>query len=163
MDDPSLVGGRETPRDLQREVHGLLLRNGTGIESGAEGLAFQKLHDGIGDTLVSSEVVDREDVWMRERRDRLGLPLEPSQRLLVLRQIGRQDFDSDFPIELPIPCPIHLAHTARANGRENLVRAEAGACRNRHSSITRSSRDYQWRRACRRGRIPAMTSKSRSL
>ena len=57
MDDALLMRGGEALRDLQRVVHGLLLRNRTGVELPAQGLAFQKLHDGIRDAVLVSEVV----------------------------------------------------------------------------------------------------------
>ena len=81
VDDPLLMGGREAPGDLERIVHGLLLRNRAGVELSAQRLAFQKLHDGVGDPVLVAEVVDREDVLMGEGRDRLRFALEPRQRV----------------------------------------------------------------------------------
>ena len=46
------------------------------VELGAERLAFQKLHDGVGDAVVLPEIVNRQDVGVGERRDRLRLALE---------------------------------------------------------------------------------------
>ena len=52
VDDALLVGGGETLGDLERVVHGLLLRDRTGVELPAQRLAFQKLHDGVGDPVL---------------------------------------------------------------------------------------------------------------
>ena len=81
VDDALLVGGGEALRDLERVVHGLLLRNRARVELPAQRLAFQKLHDGVGDAVLVAEVVNREDVGMRERRDGLRLALEPGERV----------------------------------------------------------------------------------
>ncbi len=83
VDDALLMGRGEALGDLERVVHGLLLRNRTGVELPAQRLAFQKLHDGVRDAVLVAEVVNREDVGMRERRDRLRLALEPRQRVRV--------------------------------------------------------------------------------
>ncbi len=111
MDDPLLVGGGEAFRDLQRVVDGLLLRNRAGVELPAQRLAFQKLHDGVGDAVLVAEVVDREDVRMRERRDRLRLSLEPRERLGIRRDArgstliatSRSSFVSRARYTSPIP------------------------------------------------------------
>ena len=86
VDDALLVRRGEALRDLQRVVDGLLLRDRSAVEPVAQRLALQQLHDGVGDALVRSEIVNREDVRMRECRDRFGFPLEPRQRV----EIGRE-------------------------------------------------------------------------
>ena len=127
VDDALLVGSGEALSHLQRVVHGLLLGDRTCIEFPAQRLAFQKLHDGVRDALVRSEVEDREDVRMGERRDRLRLALEPGQRVGIGRDGLREDLDRDVPVQLLIPCPVHLPHPARAQRREDLVGA-GGNC-----------------------------------
>ena len=109
VDDALLVRGGEAPGDLERVVHGLLLRNRAGVELAAQRLAFQKLHDGVGDAVLVAEVVDRQDVRMGERRDRLRLALEPGQRSpgSAATDCG-QDLDRDVPIQLLVARPVHL-------------------------------------------------------
>ena len=85
MDDALLVRGREALGDLERVVHRLLLRDRTRGELLPQRLAFQKLRDRVGDAVLGSEVEDREDVRMRQRRDRLRLALESRQRVGVRR------------------------------------------------------------------------------
>ncbi len=114
VDDPLLVRRRETLRDLQRVVQGLLLRNGTRIELPAQRLAFQQLHDGVGDAVLVAEVENRQDVRMRERRDGLRFALETRERVGVRGDGLGKDLDRDIPVELPVPRPVNLAHPARA-------------------------------------------------
>ena len=86
VDDALLVGRGEALRDLERVVDGLPLRNRTRVELAAQRLAFQQLRDGVGRPVLRSEVEDREDVRMRQRRDRLGFPLEARQRVRIRGQ-----------------------------------------------------------------------------
>ena len=132
MDDAPLVSGGESLRDLERVVHGLLLRNRARVELRAQRLAFEKLHDGVGDPVLVSEVEDREDVLVRQRRDRLRLPLETGERVGIRGDGLGKNLDRDVPIELRVPRPVHLTHPARAEGRKDLVGAQAGAGRECH-------------------------------
>ena len=113
-------------RDLQRVVHGLLQGDRARVEPAAQRLALQQLHDGEGDAVVGAEVVDREDVRMRERRDGLRLALEPRERVGIGGDGFGEDLDRDVAVELRVPRPVDLAHAARAERREDLVGAEAG-------------------------------------
>ena len=63
VDDSTLVRRGEASRDLKGVFDRLPLRDrDASIESPAQRLAFQKLRDGVGDAVVTAEVVDREDV-----------------------------------------------------------------------------------------------------
>lgn len=60
MDDAFLVRCGEALCDLERVLHGLLLGDRTGVELPAQRLAFQKLHDGVGDApLPPKSKIDR--------------------------------------------------------------------------------------------------------
>jgi hypothetical protein len=63
-----------------------------------------------------------------QRRDRLRLAIEALLRRRVVRPLGRQHFDRDDAIEARVAGFVDLAHAARAEGAENLVGAESGAC-----------------------------------
>ena len=47
-------------------------------------------------------------------------------------KMGRQHLDRDGPLQPRVPRLVHLPHSARAQGRENLVGAEASAGCKRH-------------------------------
>ena len=127
VEDPPFVGGGEALRNLKGVVDRLVLGNRSGVELAAQSLSFQKLHDGVGDAAVVAEVVDREDVRMRKRRDRLRLSLEPGERLRVAGDRGGQNLDRDVAVELRVPSPVDLAHPARAERGQNLVGPESSA------------------------------------
>ena len=127
MDHALLVRRGKAVDDLERVVERLPLKDWSRIELLAQGLALEKLHDRIGDALVSSEVVNRENVRMRKRRDRLRFALEPRQRVGIAGDGRGQDLDRDVPIELRVPRLPDLSHPARAERREDLVRPETRA------------------------------------
>jgi len=102
---------RTSPGDLEGVVHGLLLGDGARVELPAQRLAFQKLHDGIGDAVLHSEVEDREDVLVGKGRNRQRLALEPRQGIRVRGERLRQHFDRNVALELGLspgrPRPFH--------------------------------------------------------
>ena len=49
----------------------------------------------------------------------------------IAETLGR-NLDGDLAAHARIARAIHLSHAARANGREDLIRAEFVACRKRH-------------------------------
>jgi hypothetical protein len=71
--------------------------------------------------------IDRRDVGVIERRERLRLALEPRHALRVVGERVRQDLDRHLAAERRVRRPIHLTHSAFANERGDLVDAEAGA------------------------------------
>jgi len=79
-----------------------------------------------------SDVVDGGDVGMIERARRLGFLLEAPQTIRIRREGGEQHLDRDVALQPLIPRPVHLPHPARADGREDLVGAEAGTRREAH-------------------------------
>ena len=127
MDDALPVRGGETPGNLERVVHSLLLRDRTGVELPAQRLPLEKLHHGVGDTRLRSEVEDGQDVRMRERRDRFRLALEAGPRVGIGSHGLREDLDRHVPVQLLIPRAVDLSHPTRAQRGEDLVGAEAGA------------------------------------
>ena len=132
VDDALLVGSGEALCDLQRVVHGLLLGDRTRVELRAQRLAFQKLHNGVGDAVLVAEVVNGKDVRMRQRRDGLRFALEPCERIGIRGDGLGEDLDRDVSIELLVPRLVHLPHPASTDGGEDLVGAEMGARAKRH-------------------------------
>lgn len=127
MDDALPVRCGETPGNLERVVHSLLLGDRTGVELPTQRLALKKLHHGVRDPPLRSEVEDGQDVRMRERRDRFRLALEACQRGRIGRDGLREDLDRHVPVQLLIPRPVDLPHATSAQRRKDLVGAEAGS------------------------------------
>ena len=63
-------------------------------------------------TLDLLDRVDGDDVRVIERRQCLGLALEPPQSLLRARQLSREYLERHLPLELGVLGAIDLSHTA---------------------------------------------------
>ena len=66
---------------------------------------------------------DGDDVRVVERSDRAGLAIEAFETARFVGDIGRQDLQRDLAAEPRIASAIHLAHSARPEGRDDLVRS----------------------------------------
>ena len=75
---------------------------------------------------------------MRERGDGLRLALEARAAIRIVGERRRQDLDGDVAVEPRIAGAIDLAHAARADGAEHLVRSKTGY---RDSVASFSTRD----------------------
>src|SRR5262245_25141428 len=58
--------------------------------------------------------MDRDNVRMRKAGSRPRLPKEPLSRLWHLREMRREHFDGDIPIERHIPSEVHHTHPTPA-------------------------------------------------
>ena len=90
VDDPLLVGGGEALDHLQCVVDGLSLRDRTRVELASQRLALQQLRHRVGRPVLGSEIVNGQDVRMRQRRNRLGFALEARQCVRILRHRVRE-------------------------------------------------------------------------
>ena len=88
---------------------------------------------------------------MRQRGDGLRLALEPRAAIGIAGEDGGQDLDGDVALEPRVARPVDLAHAARADRRDDLVRAESGAGRHGGHRVTpdttnnfESSRKYEY-------------------
>ena len=63
---------------------------------------------------------------MIQRRERLGLPLETREPLRISSEELWEHLDRDVAIQLRVARAIYLAHAARAESAQNLVRAYPG-------------------------------------
>ncbi len=124
MDDSPLVRRCESEGDLPRDLERLALRKRAFLETLSKRLPLEQLHDCVGDAVGGADVVDRQDVRMREGGDRLRLPLEARERRGVAGDALGKDLDRDVPVEPRVPRPVDLAHPARAERRQDLVGAE---------------------------------------
>ena len=87
----------------------------------AERHAVDVLHRDEGRALAVADLVDVRDVGMIERGGGFGLSDETLHAITIRRDVGRQDLQRHFPIELRILGQIHLAHPAGAEQRGDPV------------------------------------------
>ncbi len=93
MHDAALVGRLDRGRDLAGERQRLALREGAAREPGGKRLAAHQLEHEVGRPVHLFEPVDRADVGVVERRERLRLASEAGQALRVGGELARQQLD----------------------------------------------------------------------
>ena len=124
MDDTTFVCRAQRMRHARAVLEGLACRERPAGQPVAQRFTGEQLHHRVGRATVAADIVNRQDVGMRKRRDRLGLALEPRQRRRIVRNRGREHFDGDITIEARIARAIDLAHPAFAQLRQDAVRAK---------------------------------------
>ena len=76
---------------------------------------------------------------MRQRGHDLGLVLEAGECLHVAGERVGKDLDGHVAVERRVPGAPDLAHPARAEGRDDLVRAEPGSRGEAHGGCTKAA------------------------
>ena len=132
MNDAARVRGVKRPGDLPGVVERLPAGQRTATHGAPQRVALEQFRHGVGHTAVATEIVDGEDVGMRERGDGLRLPLEPGQSIRIDRERFRQHLERHLTPKLCIVSAVDLAHAAGAEGRDDLVGADSAATRQAH-------------------------------
>jgi hypothetical protein len=132
VDDALLVSRGQAPAHLNRILDRFLHGQRPGLDGVAQRLPFQQLGHDVRLTVVRGDFVDREDVRMIQSSRCTRFLLETPQPIRICAVRHRQDFDRDLATELRIARAIHLAHAARAECGDDLVRAEASTGTKEH-------------------------------
>ncbi len=128
MDDPLLVRGLERFRNLLRDgQHFVQRQSGSRPDLFRKIFAFDKLHHKGVHAGGFLEPVDRGDVGVIERRERLGFALEPGESFRIGGKRTRQDLDGHLPAQRRVGGPPDLPHAAFADLGRDVVDAETGA------------------------------------
>ena len=98
MHDSLFVGRREPEGDLPRELRRAAHRQRALGQRPPQGFALEQLHDGIGHAAGGSEIMDRQDVRMGQRGDRLRLPLQPGEGVGIGSEPLGQHLDRDVAL-----------------------------------------------------------------
>jgi hypothetical protein len=130
VEDPAIVRRRQAAGELDGVVDDLPQRQRTLVEPLAQRLPFQQLHHRVRHARAAgfgrrrADVVDRHDVGMRERGDRLRFTLEPRGALGIGGEELGQDLDRDRAIEPRVARLVDLTHTAGAERTQDFVGTE---------------------------------------
>ena len=115
MDDLLFVCGRKSLRDLNPDLRDLPNRHRVRarrlIQPLAERLAFEQLHDDVGDAVGGAHVVHGQDVRMESAAMALASRSNRARAASSIASCGRQHFDGNVTVEAGIPGPIDLAHS----------------------------------------------------
>ena len=129
MQDALLMRGLECARNLGGQPDGLCDR-----QRATQRLALEVLHDQKVDLLVSipgelraaaPDIVKGADVRVVQRSDGARFSLEAVACLQIVRELLRQHFDRDRPVEPCIARLVDLTHSTGANQRRDLIVAYA--------------------------------------
>jgi hypothetical protein len=96
------------------ELEQVVERQGPIADAVLQRLAVEQFHDQEPLTVVLADVEERADVRVVERGGDARLALEAVHRLLIARQLRRQDLDRDLPAEARVLGAIDDAHPAAA-------------------------------------------------
>jgi hypothetical protein len=105
----------ESPRHLDGVFDGAPRRQGGGVHARPQRHALEQFHHGVRPFALRPEIMDGEDVGMRQCSDRPRFALESGKPIrIVSEQVGK-DFDRDVAIELRIARAVDLAHAPCAD------------------------------------------------
>jgi hypothetical protein len=130
VDQAAAVGVGEPVADFRGDFQlaGKRHRVGPG-EAVLQVLASQQLHGEIGLPLVLAEIMDGDDVAVRQLTGRTGLAKEPFTELGVAFDGGADDFQGDFTFEQRVLGAIDDTHSSLPDFFEDLVAADrVGQC-----------------------------------
>ena len=128
---PAGVRFLERLGDLSGQAQGLRQRQSASREPAIQRVAGDVLHHQEERGRVFADFEDLADVRMIDCGHGHRFVAQALPRLGIGGGVGREQFDRDPPIEAWVVGAIDLTHASRADGRENLIAAEAGAGRQR--------------------------------
>jgi hypothetical protein len=144
MDQAGGVGGRDAAGDVGEHAQSFGPARGTILRPRAEGLAGDELHGDPDLLAVGADVVDGDDVGVRQLGQRLGLAQQAGP-VSALTAAGREDqLEGDLAVELGVVGGVDDAHGAGAEAVEEDVAADRRAAD--------ELRGGGWKRPSRRGR-----------
>jgi hypothetical protein len=99
VDDALGVRCEETVRDGDAGFDSLAPGQRRAAQASAESFAFEQFSYRVSDAGLRAEIVNRQNVGMREGRHGLGFPLKPRQRLRIVGQTLGQDLDGHVAVQ----------------------------------------------------------------
>ena len=122
MDDAVPVRDSERFRDLSRQLERVLDGHRAAGRDAVEILHHQEV-----DAVLATEVMERTDVRMIQRRDRTRFTLEALACERIAGHFRRQDLDRDRAIEPGVARFVDFPHPAGSDARPEQIRADTGA------------------------------------
>ncbi len=124
VDNASGVGPRDGIGDGNRDPQDFTEPHPLARDEGIERLPGHVLHDDEVDPIRGLDLVNGDDVRMIEGGGGAGLLDETAAAVLVRHTLGGKNLDRDHPAQARVPGAVDLAHSPRAQQRENLVGPE---------------------------------------
>ncbi len=127
MDDALAMRLVERVGNLGGNLQRLVERERPLLETRRERLAVEMRHDKVVRAIDMPDVVDAADVRMVQRGNGSCLLFESGAKIGIAGDVTGQDLDGDGAIEARVAGFVDLTHPARAQGADDLIRAETGA------------------------------------
>ena len=126
MSDPLAVGDGQPAQHLADDVESASRRHGPFADQLRQRLPRKQLHHQVRHTAVDPKVGERDDVGVRQRRERPRLALETATPLGRRGRALRQHLDRHQPIELHLPALVDNADAADAQPCQHLIASVQG-------------------------------------
>ncbi len=120
VDHALVVRVPESRADLDRDLCRAAGVDPAGLQQLAKALPVHVLHHDVVEGAGLAEVVDPDDVLVRQLRERTRLAREPLGEAGLLAELGPQDLERDPAVELLLPRLVDRAHAALADPSHDL-------------------------------------------
>ena len=117
---------------LNGNLQGFIERQPVALQPMGQRGPFEELHDEVVDAVLAADVEHGADVRVAQRGQGSGFPFEPCFQIRSISDVRCQGFHRNGATEAGVAGSIHLSHSAGPNQRNDLVRTEQGAGRQRH-------------------------------
>ena len=107
------VGSGEPFCDLDGDVHRRAGFEGPLLQPLAERLSGEELRHEVRSAFVRSNIVDCQNVWVIQRRQKLSFSPEASNPFRISRKCLRKNLDGNVPFEFWVQRSIDFTHTTR--------------------------------------------------
>ena len=122
VDDAPAVGVAQAPHDLGDEVQGFPpVQLAPLFHVLFESNTVDELHDDIFRIAAPGHIVNGYDIGMGQLGDSLGLRVEAAAEILVLGQVGLQNFHGYQAVETVAFCLVDHRHAACADALQDLI------------------------------------------
>ena len=132
MHDSSIVRGLQRLGQLAGDRQRFIQRQCAAQDALREVLSVDELHRDRVHRARLLDAVNRRDVGVVERGQRLRLAREPRQPVIVSRDGVGQDLERDVSLQPEVAGAVHLAHSTCAEAIDDLVRTNVLARRETH-------------------------------
>src|SRR4029077_220534 len=92
-----------------------------GAEGYIQALAFEKLHDEIGHSLLDPKIIDGHDVGVSKLAHGLRFPIEALQERWIIDDRAGHHLDANQSSDRRIHCLVHDSHTASTDDFEDFL------------------------------------------
>jgi hypothetical protein len=136
MDDARGMPGGERIRNLDRVLEDLTYAQALARDDLFQRVTLHVLHYQVIDLAFNADVVDGDDIRVVESRGRARLLEKTLLADWIGKPVRRQQLDGDYPTQPCVTAPIDFAHSAGAEGLQDLVRAQLRSTIEDHSRIS---------------------------